>query len=107
MPVQKTTFNVVDCVLYVCPRDCDCVPCSVVDLYPDDPYVFGPPGSGSGSVRQRYGSGSGSSSKNSKKNLVARPVQTTTFDFVDCVFHVIVIVFHVTVIVFHGTRTGK
>jgi hypothetical protein len=27
---------------------------SVADLDPEDPYVFGPPGSGSGSISQRY-----------------------------------------------------
>ncbi len=32
------------------------------NLYPPDPHVFGPPGSGSGSISQRYGSGSGSCS---------------------------------------------
>jgi hypothetical protein len=33
---------------------------SVADPDPQNPYVFGPPGSGSGSISQRYGSGSGS-----------------------------------------------
>jgi hypothetical protein len=33
-------------------------PIGVADLDPEDPYVFGPPGSGSGSIRTRYGCGS-------------------------------------------------
>jgi hypothetical protein len=32
--------------------------CSVGDLDPQDPHVFGPPGSGTGSTSQRCGSGS-------------------------------------------------
>jgi hypothetical protein len=47
---------------------------SVADPDPQDPYVFGPPGSASGSISQRYGSVSGSSfyhsSKNSRKKLI-------------------------------------
>ncbi len=31
---------------------------NVADLDPQDPYVFGPPGSGSGSISTRHGSGS-------------------------------------------------
>jgi hypothetical protein len=45
---------------------------SVGDPDPQDPHVFGPPGSGAGSITQRYGPGSGAGSFPFSRKAVER-----------------------------------